>query len=218
MQRDAAGASPLRPCARSRRRLHRSSRRVLPLVACAKGIERGTRKFMTEVIAEGSTKAPRRSWPGPRFASDVVYGLPTAVTLAARAEDTASALAHTLGSAPSVHIIRPICAVSRSRGAAKMCSLLPPASYRAQPGVRPAAALTTRGFAGTGRGSRPRARCKTETLTALSGLGDLILTCSTPQSRNSSLGLALGEGCRRWRRSPGPPGPKASHGVGCSTT
>jgi glycerol-3-phosphate dehydrogenase len=96
-----------------------------PVVACAKGIERGTRKFMTEVIAECLPQAVPAILSGPGFAEDVARGLPTAVTLAAQDETVAA---------------------------------------------------------------------RAETLTGLSGLGDLILTCLSPQSRNFSLGLALGQG------------------------
>ena len=55
-----------------------------PLIACAKGIERGTHKFMTEIIAECAPKATPAILSGPSFAADVARGLPTAVTLAAQ--------------------------------------------------------------------------------------------------------------------------------------
>jgi len=165
-----------------------------PVVACAKGIERGTRKFMTEVIAEAAPDVSAAILSGPSFASDVVLGLPTAVTLAARDETTASALAHALGSAT----FRPYHSTDlrgvEIGGAAKnvlaiACGIV---SGRGL-GASASAALTTRGFAELMRFGRALG-AKPETLTGLSGLGDLILTCSTPQSRNFSLGLALGQG------------------------
>src|SRR5258705_2271275 len=70
-----------------------------PVIACAKGIERGTHKFMTEVIVEAAAKAIPAILSGPSFAEDVARGLPTAVTLAAKDETLASALVQSLGSA-----------------------------------------------------------------------------------------------------------------------
>src|SRR5690348_9429330 len=69
-----------------------------PVIACAKGIERGSHKFMTEVIAEATPKAVPAILSGPSFAADVARGLPTAVTLATGDEATAAALARALGS------------------------------------------------------------------------------------------------------------------------
>jgi glycerol-3-phosphate dehydrogenase (NAD(P)+) len=166
----------------------------MPAIACAKGIERGTRKFMTEVIAEAMPRATPAILSGPSFASDVVRGLPTAVTLAAKEEKVAANLARALGSAT----FRPYHATDlrgvEIGGAAKNVLAIAAGIVSGRGlGASAAAALTTRGFAelmrfGRALGARP------ETLTGLSGLGDLILTCSTPQSRNYSLGLALGRG------------------------
>src|SRR5690606_715598 len=69
-----------------------------PLVACAKGIERGTHRFMTEIVAECAPAARPAILSGPSFAADVARGLPTAVTLAAADDDLAAALAAALGS------------------------------------------------------------------------------------------------------------------------
>ena len=69
-----------------------------PLIACAKGIERGTHKFMTEIIAECAPKATPAILSGPSFAADVARGLPTAVTIAATDATTADALAHAINS------------------------------------------------------------------------------------------------------------------------
>jgi glycerol-3-phosphate dehydrogenase (NAD(P)+) len=162
----------------------------IPVVACAKGIERGTHKFMTEVIAECTPSALPAILSGPSFAEEVARGLPAAVTLAAREEPLAAELARALGSAT----FRPYHSTDvrgvEIGGAAK--NVLAIAAGRAL-GASAAAALTTRGFAelfrfGRALGARP------ETLTGLSGLGDLILTCSSAQSRNFSLGIALGQG------------------------
>jgi glycerol-3-phosphate dehydrogenase (NAD(P)+) len=166
----------------------------MPVIACAKGIERGTRKFMTEVIAEAAPNAAPAILSGPSFASDVVRGLPTAVTLAAQEEKVAANLARALGSAT----FRPYHSTDlrgvEIGGAAKNVLAIAAGVVSGRGlGASAAAALTTRGFAelmrfGRALGAQP------ETLTGLSGLGDLVLSCSTPQSRNFSLGLALGKG------------------------
>ena len=165
-----------------------------PVIACAKGIERGTLKFMTEVIAECAPLARPAILSGPSFASDVAHGLPTAVTLAAADEAVAAALAQALGTAA----FRPyhstdICGVEIGGAAKNVLGIAAGIVSGRGLGASAAAALTTRGFAELSRfgrafGARP------ETLTGLSGLGDLILTCSTPQSRNFSFGVALGQG------------------------
>jgi glycerol-3-phosphate dehydrogenase (NAD(P)+) len=165
-----------------------------PVVTCAKGIERTTRRFMTEVIAECASQATPAILSGPSFAVDVARGLPTAVTLAAADEDVARMLSRALGSAA----FRPYHSTDvrgvEIGGAAKNVLAIAAGivSGRAL-GASAAAALTTRGFAelmrfGRAWGAQP------ETLTGLSGLGDLILTCNSPQSRNFSLGVALGQG------------------------
>src|SRR6201986_1664003 len=73
--------------------------RAKPLIACAKGIERGTHQFMTDVIAAAAPQATPAILSGPGFADDVARGLPTAVTLAAKDEQLAAVLVQALGSA-----------------------------------------------------------------------------------------------------------------------
>jgi glycerol-3-phosphate dehydrogenase (NAD(P)+) len=165
-----------------------------PVIACAKGIERGTRKFMTEVIAESAPAAVPAILSGPSFAADVARGLPTAVTLAARERKTAEALARALGS-PT---FRPYHTTDlrgvEIGGAAKNVLAIGAGIVAGRGlGASAAAALTTRGFAELMRFGKAFG-ARSETLTGLSGLGDLILTCSSPQSRNFSLGLAIGKG------------------------
>jgi glycerol-3-phosphate dehydrogenase (NAD(P)+) len=165
-----------------------------PVIACAKGIERGSHKFMTEVIAASARGAVPAILSGPSFADDVARGLPAAVTLAARDESTAAALARALGSVA----FRPYHSTDvrgvEIGGAAKNVLAIAAGIVAGRGlGASAAAALVTRGFAelfrfGRAFGARP------ETLTGLSGLGDLILTCSSTQSRNYSFGIALGKG------------------------
>jgi glycerol-3-phosphate dehydrogenase (NAD(P)+) len=166
----------------------------VPVVACAKGIERGTRTFMTEVICEALPRAIPAILSGPSFALDVARGLPTAITLGCADEAIAAALARALGS-PT---FRPYHATDvrgiEIGGAAKNVLAIAAGIVQGRKlGASASAALITRGFAeltrfGRAFGARP------ETLTGLSGLGDLVLTCSSPQSRNFSLGVALGAG------------------------
>ena len=166
----------------------------IPVIACAKGIERSTRKFMTELIADCAPAARPAILSGPGFAEEVARGLPTAATLAAREEKLAAALAHALGSGT----FRPYHSTDvrgvEIGGAAKNVLAIGAGIVAGRRlGASAAAALTTRGFAelfrfGAALGARP------ETLTGLSGLGDLILTCSSRQSRNFSLGVALAQG------------------------
>jgi glycerol-3-phosphate dehydrogenase (NAD(P)+) len=165
-----------------------------PLIVCAKGIEHGTRKFMSEIIAECTPKAVPAILSGPSFAADVARSLPTAVTLAAPDAETAAALAQAIGSAT----FRPYHSTDlrgvELGGATKNVYAIASGIVAGRGlGASAAAALITRGFAeltrfGKAYGAKP------ETMMGLSGLGDLILTCSTPQSRNFSFGVALGKG------------------------
>jgi glycerol-3-phosphate dehydrogenase (NAD(P)+) len=167
-----------------------------PVIACAKGIERGTRKFMTEVIVEAAPHAVPAILSGPSFASDVVRGLPTAVTLATKDESLASALVQALGSST----FRPyhtsdVRGVEIGGAAKNVLAIAAGIVVGKQLGASAQAALTTRGFSELVRLGRA-CGARTETMSGLSGLGDLILSCSNPQSRNFSLGIALGRGER----------------------
>ena len=165
-----------------------------PLIACAKGIERGTHLFMTEVIAATAPDAVPAILSGPGFADDVARGLPTAVTLAATDEALAAALVQALGSAT----FRPyhstdIRGVEIGGAAKNVLAIAAGIAVGRKLGASALAALTTRGFSELIRlGHACGAR--SETMAGLSGLGDLILTCSNPQSRNFTLGVALGRG------------------------
>jgi glycerol-3-phosphate dehydrogenase (NAD(P)+) len=174
--------------------------RPTPVVACAKGIERGTHKFMTEVIAEAAPNAIASILSGPSFADDVARGLPTAVTLAAKDEALAMALVQALGSST----FRPyhttdVRGVEIGGAAKNVLAIAAGIVIGRKLGASALAALTTRGFSELARLGRA-CGARGETLAGLSGLGDLILTCSSPQSRNLALGIALGRG------EPPPPG------------
>ena len=166
----------------------------VPIMLCSKGVERGSLKLMTDVLAETIPAAPAAVLSGPSFAGEVARGLPSAVTLACADEALGEELMWTL-SAPG---FRPYLATdligAEVGGAIKnvlaiACGL----SEGKGLGRSAHAAIITRGFAemtrmGVALGGQA------ETVAGLCGLGDLVLTCSSPQSRNMSLGLALGEG------------------------
>ncbi|HYZ42791.1 MAG TPA: NAD(P)H-dependent glycerol-3-phosphate dehydrogenase, partial [Stellaceae bacterium] len=165
-----------------------------PVIACAKGIERGSHRFMTEVIAETAPDAIPAILSGPSFADDVARGFPTAVTLAAKDEALAGALVQALGS-PT---FRPyhtsdVRGVEIGGAAKNVLAIAAGIVVGRNLGASAQAALTTRGFSELARFGRA-CGARAETLVGLSGLGDLILTCSSPQSRNFALGLALGRG------------------------
>lgn len=167
-----------------------------PVIVCAKGIERGAKKFMTEVIAECAPKVAPAILSGPSFAADVARGLPTAVTLAAKDGELAAALARAIGSAA----FRPyhsadVRGVELGGAAKNVLAIAAGIVAGRRLGASAAAALTTRGFAELARFGRAYG-AKAETMMGLSGLGDLLLTCSSPQSRNFSFGAALGRGQR----------------------
>ena len=166
----------------------------VPVILCSKGIERGSLKLMTDVLAESLPAAPAAVLSGPSFAGEVARGLPSAVTLACADEALGEALMWTL-SAPG---FRPYLATdligAEVGGAIKNVLAIACGMAEGRGLGRSAhAALITRGFAemtrmGVALGGQA------ETVAGLCGLGDLVLTCSSPQSRNMSLGLALGQG------------------------
>jgi glycerol-3-phosphate dehydrogenase (NAD(P)+) len=165
-----------------------------PVIVCAKGIERGRQKFMTEVVAECAPNATPAILSGPSFAADVARGMPTAVTLATSDDKLAGELARAIGSAS----FRPYHSTDvrgvEIGGAAKNVLAIAAGIVTGRGlGASAQAALTTRGFAELVRFGRAYG-AKAETMMGLSGLGDLLLTCSSPQSRNFSFGVNLGRG------------------------
>jgi len=166
----------------------------VPIILCSKGIERGSLKMMTEVLSETIPGATVAVLSGPSFAADVSRGLPTAVTLAC--ED--AALGDALMQALSAPAFRPYLATdligAEAGGALKNVLAIACGIVEGRGLGRSAhAALITRGFAEMTRLAVALGG-QAETVAGLCGLGDLVLTCSSPQSRNMSLGLALGQG------------------------
>lgn len=165
-----------------------------PLVICAKGIERGTRKFVTEIATEVLPQTRPAILSGPSFAADVARGLPTAVTLAAAEEPLAVALTHALGSSS----LRPyhttdVRGVEIGGAVKNVLAIAAGIAAGKALGASALAALTTRSFAELMRFGLACGAHR-ETIAGLSGLGDLILTCSSAQSRNFTFGMALGRG------------------------
>ena len=165
-----------------------------PLVACAKGIERGSDKFVTEIISELIPQALTAILSGPSFASDVAKGLPAAVTLASADEKLAAELAEALSS-PTFRVYHStdVRGVEIGGAAKNVLAIAGGVVAGRNMGASAQAALITRGFAELARFGRAYG-AKPDTLMGLSGLGDLILTGSTPQSRNFALGFAIGRG------------------------
>jgi len=166
----------------------------IPALICSKGIEQSTNLFMSDVLAQVAPDLEAFVLSGPSFAADVVRGLPTAVTLAgptiAKAKRVAKAIGHAgfriyasddilgvqIGGAVK-NVLAIACGISDGKNLGESCR----------------AALITRAFSeltrlGKALGAQP------ETLVGLSGFGDLSLTCSSPKSRNYSLGFRLGQG------------------------
>jgi glycerol-3-phosphate dehydrogenase (NAD(P)+) len=165
-----------------------------PLILCCKGIEAETRLLMSEVAAELRPAAPIAVLSGPTFAHEVAAGLPTATTLACADEALGEALAARLAR-PGFRPYRSDDVIGAEIGGAVKNVLAIACGVVAGAGLgqNAAAALIARGFAEMRRfGERRGARA--ETLAGLSGLGDLVLTCSSTASRNYSLGVGLGRG------------------------
>lgn len=166
----------------------------ISLVLCAKGIERDTGMLMSQLAAELLPHTPIAALSGPSFASDVAAGLPTAVTIAAEDEALATHLAILLSSpAFRCYSSTDLTGVEIGGALKNVLAIAAGAVAGAGLGASAQAALVTRGFVelrrvGAALGAEP------ETLMGLAGLGDLILTCSSAQSRNFAYGMALGAG------------------------
>jgi glycerol-3-phosphate dehydrogenase (NAD(P)+) len=165
-----------------------------PVILCSKGIEISTREFMSDVLGETLPNVIPAVLSGPSFAIDVAKGLPTAVTLACEDEAVGEALVKAVA-APT---FRPYLSTdvlgAEIGGAVKNVLAIACGMVLGMGLGRSAhAAIIARGFAEMRRLGKTLG-CAPETLTGLCGLGDLVLTCSSEQSRNMSCGHALGRG------------------------
>jgi glycerol-3-phosphate dehydrogenase (NAD(P)+) len=169
-------------------------RRGLPVLLCAKGMETSSLKTMSEVTAEILPASPSAVLSGPTFAAEVARELPTAVTIASSDASLGHAFIEALGSSRFRPYLSRDPVGAEIGGAVKnvlaiACGIVVGRNL----GDNARASLITRGLAemirlGVAKGGRA------ETFRGLSGLGDLVLTCSSAQSRNFGLGLALGRG------------------------
>jgi glycerol-3-phosphate dehydrogenase (NAD(P)+) len=171
-----------------------SLRPATPVVICAKGVEETSGALMSEIVAAALPDAGLAILSGPTFAGEVARGLPTAVTLATADAALGRALIAALGTRSFRPYLGDDIIGAEIGGAVKnvlaiACGIV--AGRRLGDNAR--AALITRGLAEMVRLSRAKGG-RAETLMGLSGLGDLTLTCTALQSRNHSLGFALGEG------------------------
>ncbi|WKW50624.1 NAD(P)H-dependent glycerol-3-phosphate dehydrogenase [Rhodomicrobium lacus] len=165
-----------------------------PVVICTKGVENGTNAFMSEVVREVVPGAEIAVLSGPSFAGEVARNLPTALTLACPDETLGAELTTALAHRTFRLYWTDDVTAAQVGGAVKNVLAIAAGIVEGRKfGANAHAAMVTRGFAELVRLGRALGG-RFETLTGLSGLGDLILTASSVQSRNMSLGLALGQG------------------------
>lgn len=174
----------------------RLPRSDIPLIVCAKGVEAGTSRLPLEVLAEVHPNRPIAVLTGPNFALEVAEGMPAAAVIAGTDQPQRDRVIAMLASASFRLYGNDDPIGAQIGGAAKnVIAIAAGAVIGAGLGENARAALITRSLAELSRltvalGGRP------ETVMGLSGLGDLLLTCTGPSSRNFSLGLALGRGER----------------------
>jgi glycerol-3-phosphate dehydrogenase (NAD(P)+) len=165
-----------------------------PLILCSKGIEAGTSLLMSEVAEQAQPSSPIAVLSGPTFAHEVARGLPTAITLACADAALAARIAARIARPAFRPYLSDDVVGAEIGGAVKnVLAIACGVAEGAGMGLNARASLISRGFAemtrfGLARGARA------ETLAGLSGLGDLVLTCSSTNSRNFSLGVGLGQG------------------------
>jgi glycerol-3-phosphate dehydrogenase (NAD(P)+) len=165
-----------------------------PLVLCAKGIEERSGELLHKVAQQACPNAQVAVLSGPTFAHEVAKGLPTAVTLAAEDQLLAERLRDRIAQPTFRIYLSDDVAGAEIGGAVKnvlavACGVVEGKGL----GQNARAALIARGFAEMTRFGRAFG-AKPETLAGLSGLGDLVLTCSSTSSRNYSLGVGIGQG------------------------
>ena len=165
-----------------------------PVVICAKGIEQKTGLLLGDVLADAMPGAKSAVLSGPSFAADVARGLPAALTIASVDEATGQRLARGLGYRQfRLYWTNDMLGVQLGGAVKNVLAIAAGIVDGKELGASAHAALVARGFAELRRFAEALG-ADSETLMGLSGLGDLLLTCGSPQSRNMSLGRALGQG------------------------
>lgn len=186
--------TPAQTCAPMAEALGLVMKPATPLVLCAKGIDRASRLFLGDIIADLLPRQPFGVLSGPSFAEDVSRGLPTAVVLAAADAVIAEALAGALsGTTFRVYHGTDVRGVEIGGAAKNVLAIACGAVIGRGLGESARAALVARGFAELMRFARAYG-AEPQTLMGLSGLGDLVLTASSLKSRNYAFGEALGRG------------------------
>lgn len=166
----------------------------MPAVVCAKGIEQRTGALMSEILAKELPQAPIAVLSGPTFAAEAALEKPTAVTLACADKTLGKHLVETLGTLSfRPYYSSDIISVEIGGAVKNVMAIAAGIVEGKKLGDNARAALITRGLAEISRLAVALGG-KAETLMGLSGLGDLVLTANSTQSRNYSVGLALGEG------------------------
>jgi glycerol-3-phosphate dehydrogenase (NAD(P)+) len=169
-------------------------KRGIPLIVCAKGIDRQSGEFMSEIVTDAIPGAMPAILSGPSFADDVARGLPTAVVLAAPLGEIAEALAKALSSSSfRVYHSSDVRGVEIGGAAKNVLAIAAGIVEGRGLGESARAALVARGFAELRRFAESY-QAKPETLMGLSGLGDLVLTAGSLKSRNFAFGYDLGRG------------------------
>ena len=182
------------PAQALRETLERAPRSPTPLVLCSKGIEQATGKLLNAVACEASPGSPVGVLSGPSFAAEVAAGLPTAVTFAS-ADSAFCEAAQARLAGPSFRIYCTDDVIGAEVGGAvkNVLAIACGVVDGRRLGASARAALIARGYAEMSRFAEA-VGARRETLAGLSGLGDLVLTCTSTHSRNFSLGFGLGEG------------------------
>jgi glycerol-3-phosphate dehydrogenase (NAD(P)+) len=166
----------------------------VPLVLCAKGLEQTTGRRLSTVVEEVLPGQTLAVLSGPGFAGDVVRGMPTAVTLGCGDAALGEALATALGSRSfRIYWTDDVAGVELGGSVKNVLAIAAGILDGRKLGASAHAALVTRGFAELRRFAQANG-ARAGTVMGLSGLGDLLLTCGSAQSRNMSLGRALGQG------------------------
>ncbi|MCJ8310017.1 MAG: NAD(P)-dependent glycerol-3-phosphate dehydrogenase [Rhizobiaceae bacterium] len=164
------------------------------VVLCAKGIDRATGQLLHQLAADALGEEAVAALSGPSFATDVAKGLPTAVSLAAVSMQKATDLAAALSRPPfRIYATDDLVGVEIGGALKNVLALAVGIARGLQLGASAEAALIARGFAELSRVATAQG-ARSDTLAGLSGLGDLVLSCSSPQSRNFSYGMALAAG------------------------
>ncbi|MCH2547010.1 MAG: NAD(P)-dependent glycerol-3-phosphate dehydrogenase [Alphaproteobacteria bacterium] len=166
----------------------------VPVVIATKGIERGSLKFMSDLVSSILTDNPVAVLSGPNFADEAAKGLPTATTIACADPALGERLMYVMGGKYFRPYLTSDIIGTQIGGAIKnVIAIACGITHGSNMGENAKAALITRGLAEMAR------LCAAvggnyQTLMGLSGIGDLMLTCNSPKSRNMSLGLELGKG------------------------